>query len=44
MGGRPILQQDDSVCDPILNRQTIRDIIEEEMTTSGSGSGNYFFV
>lgn len=28
---------DDSVCDPILNGNTIQDIIE--MTTSGSGSG-----
>lgn len=28
--------QDDSVCDPILNGNTIQDIIE--MTTSGSGS------
>lgn len=39
--------QDDSVCDPILNGNTIHDIIE--MTTSGSGSGNikynfFFFV
>lgn len=30
--------QEDSVCDPILNGNTIQDIIE--MTTSGSGSGN----
>lgn len=29
--------QEDSVCDPILNGNTIQDIIE--MTTSGSGSG-----
>lgn len=33
---------DDSVCDPILNGNTIQDIIE--MTTSGSGSGISFFV
>ncbi|KAG4077154.1 hypothetical protein HA402_016141 [Bradysia odoriphaga] len=32
---RPFIQ-DDSVCDPILNGNTIQDIIE--MTTSGSGS------
>lgn len=32
---RPFIQ-DDSVCDPILNGNTIHDIIE--MTTSGSGS------
>lgn len=29
--------QEDSVCDPILNGNTIQDFIE--MTTSGSGSG-----
>lgn len=33
--GRPFTQED-SVCDPILNRNTIQDMIE--MTTSGSGS------
>lgn len=30
---------DDSVCDPILNGNTLQDIIE--MTTSGSGSGKF---
>lgn len=36
--GRQFIQED-SVCDPILNGNTIQDIIE--MTTSGSGSGEY---
>lgn len=36
-GMRPFLPSEDSVCDPILNGNTIQDIIE--MTTSGSGSG-----
>ncbi|XP_055312330.1 TGF-beta receptor type-1 isoform X5 [Sitodiplosis mosellana] len=35
-GMRPFLPSEDSVCDPILNGNTIQDIIE--MTTSGSGS------
>lgn len=34
--GRQYMQED-SVCDPILNANTIQDMIE--MTTSGSGSG-----
>lgn len=36
-GMRHFIQSEDSVCDPILNGNTIQDIIE--MTTSGSGSG-----
>lgn len=36
-GMRQFIQSEDSVCDPILNGNTIQDIIE--MTTSGSGSG-----
>lgn len=36
-GIRQYTQNEDSVCDPILNGNTIHDIIE--MTTSGSGSG-----
>lgn len=36
--GRQFMQED-SVCDPILNANTIQDMIE--MTTSGSGSGNF---
>lgn len=36
-GARQFIQSEDSVCDPILNGNTIQDIIE--MTTSGSGSG-----
>lgn len=36
-GIRQFTQNEDSVCDPILNGNTIHDIIE--MTTSGSGSG-----
>ncbi|XP_031630981.1 TGF-beta receptor type-1 isoform X2 [Contarinia nasturtii] len=35
-GMRPFSPSEDSVCDPILNGNTIQDIIE--MTTSGSGS------
>lgn len=40
-GMRQFIPSEDSVCDPILNGNTIQDIIE--MTTSGSGSGNAFF-
>lgn len=39
-GMRQFIQNEDSVCDPILNGNTIQDIIE--MTTSGSGSGKNF--
>lgn len=39
--GRQFIQED-SVCDPILNGNTIHDIIE--MTTSGSGSGECLVV
>lgn len=38
-GMRQFIQSEDSVCDPILNGNTIQDIIE--MTTSGSGSGKF---
>lgn len=40
-GMRQFIQNEDSVCDPILNGNTIQDIIE--MTTSGSGSGENKF-
>lgn len=36
-GMRQFIHTEDSVCDPILNGNTIQDIIE--MSTSGSGSG-----
>lgn len=38
---RPFAHED-SVYDPILNGNTLQDIIE--LTSSGSGSGQYFFI